>query len=199
MWHLGGVGEGSTDRTSTTGVARQVSVLIGQVANGDERALKDLFERTSPKLFGICLRILNDKQDAEDALQDVFVSVWRRAASFDASRSSPITWLATIAKNRAIDRLRSSQRHRSTVPVEDGFEVADTAADAFQVAALAQEGERLRNCMDKLEAQHCGAIRDAFFDGLAYSQLAERAGVPLGTMKSWIRRGLQSLKKCLES
>ncbi len=173
--------------------------LVTRVAQGDEPALKEFFERTSPKLFGICLRILNDKQDAEDALQDVYVSVWRRAASFEADRSSPITWLATIARNRAIDRLRSGQRHRSSAPLEDGFEIVDSAADSFEVVALAQEGNRLRDCMDKLETRQCAAIRDAFFDGLAYSQLAERAGVPLGTMKSWIRRGLQSLRKCLEA
>ena len=177
----------------------QLTDLVRRVAQGDEPALKELFERTSPKLFGICLRILNDKQDAEDALQDVYVSVWRRAASFDADRSSPITWLATIARNRSIDRLRSGQRHRSSSPLEDGFEIADSSSDSFEVAALAQEGARLRDCMDKLETRQCGAIRDAFFDGLAYSQLAERAGVPLGTMKSWIRRGLQSLRKCLEA
>jgi RNA polymerase sigma factor (sigma-70 family) len=132
----------------------QLTDLVRRVAQGDEPALKELFERTSPKLFGICLRILNDKQDAEDALQDVYVSVWRRAASFDADRSSPITWLATIARNRSIDRLRSGQRHRSSAPLEDGFEIADSSSDSFQVAALAQEGERLRDCMDKLETRN---------------------------------------------
>ncbi len=190
---------GSPIETAQMKGSSQLTDLVGRIAQGDEPALKELFERTSPKLFGVCLRILNDKQDAEDALQDVYISVWRRAASFDADRSSPITWLATIARNRSIDRLRSGQRHRSSAPLEDGFEVADSASDSFEVAALAQEGERLRQCMDELETRQCGAIRDAFFDGLAYSQLAERAGVPLGTMKSWIRRGLQSLRKCLEA
>lgn len=187
-----------TENAGAAGDTAGIGDLIRQVAGSDERALKHLFDRTSPKLFGICIRILHDKQDAEDALQEVFVNVWRRAGSFDAARSSPITWLATIARNRSIDRLRSSSRFRAAAPAEDALDVTDTGADSFEIVALAQDGARLQTCLEKLDPRQNGAIREAFFDGLAYSQLAERAGVPLGTMKSWIRRGLLSLRKCLE-
>ena len=199
MCHDSSVGESSTEGARSASDAASIARLIEQVAEANERALQQLFDRTSPKLFGICLRILHDKQDAEDALQEVYVSVWRRAGSFDAARSSPITWMATIARNRSIDRLRSSHRSRGTASADEALNVADTSADSFEMASLAQDGARLHHCLEKLEAKQNGAIREAFFDGFAYSQLAERAGVPLGTMKSWIRRGLQSLKKCLEA
>jgi RNA polymerase sigma-70 factor (ECF subfamily) len=194
-----GVGASSTEGAGSASDAASISQLIAEVAGANERSLKELFDRTSPKLFGICLRILHDKQEAEDALQEVFVSVWRRAGSFDAGRSSPITWLATIARNRSIDRLRASSRLRTMAPSDEALDVIDTSADSFALASLAQDGARLHTCLEKLDPKQNGAIREAFFDGFAYSQLAERAGVPLGTMKSWIRRGLQSLKKCLEA
>ena len=192
------MGDSSTDVAVGASDANTLVRLIEQIAQANDGALKELFDRTSPKLFGICLRILHDRQDAEDALQEVFVSVWRRAASFDRARSSPITWLAAIARNRAVDRLRSAERHRGGSPVEDAVDLADTAADSFELTAVAQEESRLRTCLEKLEERQCGAIREAFFGGFVYSELAERAGVPLGTMKSWIRRGLQNLRKCLE-
>lgn len=165
---------------------------------GEESALADIYQLTSAKLFGICLRILDDRSEAEDALQDVYVSLWRNAASFDADRASPISWLATFARNRAIDRLRSSRRLREAVSIEDAPERADDRPGAFALAAAAEQHERLYACMDLLKVEQRETIRAAFLQGFTYRQLAERAGKPLGTMKSWIRRGLQQLKTCLE-
>ena len=188
-----------TDAPGPTSRRKALSDALQRAGRGEKPALEGIYQATSAKLFGICLRILHDKQEAEDALQEVFVSVWRRAGSFDAARSSPITWLATIARNRSIDRLRASSRLRTMAPSDEALDVIDTSADSFALASLAQDGARLHTCLEKLDPKQNGAIREAFFDGFAYSQLAERAGVPLGTMKSWIRRGLQSLKKCLEA
>lgn len=168
------------------------------MAAGDRQALRLIFDRTGAKLFAICHRILGDEAEAEDAVQEVFVSVWQRAASFDASRASPISWLAAIARNRAIDRLRSGRRVRDTAPLEVAAEIADDRPDPQALALAGDEARRLYGCMDGLEDRQRGAIRSAFFDGLSYPELAERTSVPLGTMKSWIRRGLQQLKACLD-
>ena len=175
-----------------------LSRALGRVAAGDEGALQEVYSRTSAKLFGICLRILGDRGEAEDALQDVYVSVWRRAGSFDGERGSPITWLATLARNRAIDRLRSAKRARASEPVEAGMEIADSAPSAFDRLEASETSGRLAGCIGELEDRTGLAIREAFFGGFTYAELADRMKVPLGTMKSWIRRGLTKLKDCLE-
>lgn len=168
------------------------------MASGDRQALRHLFDCTGAKLFGICHRILDNEAEAEDAVQDVFVSVWNRAGTFDPSRASPITWLATIARNRAIDRLRSARRAREAAPLERAAKIADDRPSPQALAVAADEARRLHDCMDDLDDKQRLAIRSAFFDGLSYSELAGQAKVPLGTMKSWIRRGLLQLKACLE-
>lgn len=175
-----------------------LSGAIERVSEGSETALAEVYDRTSAKLFGICLRILGDRGEAEDALQEVYVSVWRRAGSFDASRASAITWLAALARNRAIDRLRAAGRPRPTAPIEQGLEVADKGDDALTLLEADEERSRLTHCLGELDATASDAIRSAFFDGFTYAELATRAGVPLATMKSWIRRGLIRLRGCME-
>ena len=188
----------SDQRTSDASAQAALRDALQATAEGDAKALREVFDRTSAKLMGICLRVLKDREEAEDVLQDVYVSVWRRAGSFDPARASPITWLATIARNRAIDRLRSRRSQGSSAPVEAIMEMADERPDGFAQAAAKDEGERVRHCLSTLEGRAQELIRVAFFDGLSYSDLAARAGVPLGTCKSWIRRGLQRLRDCLE-
>lgn len=177
---------------------RQLSAALNRVAGGDRPALRLVYEMTSAKLFGVCLRILNDRSEAEDVLQDVYLTVWRKAAAFDDARASPITWLVAIARNRSIDRLRSAGAARFSEPIEAADAVADPAPSAAQTLEDAQESKRLKSCLDEIEARQSAAIRSAFMDGLTYEVLATRAGVPLGTMKSWIRRGLAKLRECLE-
>ncbi|MEF2553914.1 sigma-70 family RNA polymerase sigma factor [Aurantimonas sp. A2-1-M11] len=167
------------------------------VAAGDSAALQAVYDLTSAKLFGICLRILGDREEAEDVLQDVYLIIWRKADRFDTGRASPITWLATIARNRSIDRLRQIGPRRADRPVDGEFEIADDGPDAFEMLLRAEEGHRLAECLDALDARARGAITSAFFGGATYETLAGDAGVPLGTMKSLIRRGLQKLKGCL--
>ena len=187
----------STDEVRNEQRARLVRALQ-RAGEGHEDSLREVYELTSAKLFGICLRILGDAQEAEDALQDVFVSVWRRAASFEADRASPITWLATLARNRAIDRLRSGRRGGMSELAEAAAQVPDPGPSALAMLEAAEGRARLNGCIGELEARSADAIRDAFFGGFTYAQLAEGAGAPLGTMKSIVRRALMKLKDCLE-
>ena len=178
---------------------RQLAAALVRVAGGDRAALRVVYQDTSAKLFGVCLRILKDRGEAEDVLQEVFVTVWRKAASFDPGRASPITWMVAIARNRAIDRLRASAVSRRMEPIESADAVSDPAPAAVERVELAQQHQRLSRCLEELEARHASAIREAFLDGTTYEELATRMSVPLGTMKSWIRRGLLKLRTCLEA
>lgn len=169
-----------------------------RTANGDRNALKYIYDSTSAKLFGVCLRILNDRGEAEDVLQDVYLTIWRKAAEFDPTRASPITWVATIARNRSIDRLRS-RGNRDMRPLDDAFEVADGSDGADVAAERSEEARRLEAALASIDLRAAAAIRSAFFEGATYQTLAARAGVPEGTMKSWIRRGMMSLRSKLET
>lgn len=174
----------------------QLEFLLRAIARGEQAAFSDLYQRTSAKLFGVCLRMLRERGEAEDVLQDVYVSVWKRADRFDPSRAAPMTWLITLARNRAIDRLRQ----RRECPLDDAA-IAELTDDRPTPALMAESSEqrrRLERCMDGLEPKQKSAVRAAFFTGATYSELAERCGVPLATMKSWIRRSLIRLRDCLE-
>ncbi|MFM5930395.1 MAG: sigma-70 family RNA polymerase sigma factor [Novosphingobium sp.] len=186
-----------TTRTETT--RNDLAEAIGRIAAGDRRALDFVYRATSAKLFGICLRIAKDRGEAEDALQDVYVNLWNVADRFDPARASPVSWLAVFARNRTIDRLRRRRHVASAAPVEAAEQVADPQPTA-EAALLAGEADaRIHGCLDGLDDPQRGAIRTAFFDGVTYSDLAQRLGMPLGTVKSWVRRGLARLKVCLES
>jgi RNA polymerase sigma factor (sigma-70 family) len=128
----------------------QLTAALARVAGGDRAALRLVYQDTSAKLFGVCLRILRDRAEAEDVLQDVYLTVWRRAASFDASRASPITWLVAIARNRCIDRLRSAGGARRA-PIEEAHEVSDPSPDAAALLENAEQQRRLRDCLGQLE------------------------------------------------
>ena len=174
----------------------ELAPLLRAVANGDRAALSVLYRRTSAKLFGICSRVLDSPAEAEDVLQEVYVTVWGKASRFDEHKASPITWLSVIARNKAIDRLR--MRRPATDGLEAASDIPDSGASAFELVEQDQQIQRLTGCLDELEERQQASIRAAFLDGASYPQLAEREGVPLGTMKSWIRRGLARLKGCLE-
>jgi RNA polymerase sigma-70 factor (ECF subfamily) len=177
--------------------ADALSPLMPRIAAGDRSALRQLYDATSAKLFGVCLRILSDREEAEDVLQEVYVTVWRRADRFDAGRASVMTWVSTIARNRAIDRLRARGPLARAEPVE-GLEIADDQPGAEALLSAADDAGRLHACLSELDERTKSVIRTAFFEGVTYDALAQRMGAPLGTVKSWIRRGLAKLKGCLE-
>ena len=177
--------------------ADALAPLMSEIAAGDRAALRRLYDATSAKLFGVCLRILSDREEAEDVLQEVYVAVWRRADRFDAGRASVMTWVSTIARNRAIDRLRARGPLARADQVED-LEVADDAPSAETLVQAAGDRARLAGCLSELDKRTETVIRTAFFEGVTYEALAKRMDTPLGTVKSWIRRGLARLKGCLE-
>jgi RNA polymerase sigma factor (sigma-70 family) len=174
----------------------ELAAILEAVARKDRQAFARLYERTSAKLYGICLRLLGSEAEAEDVLQDVYVTVWQKAERFDRGRASPITWLAVLARNKGIDRLR--RRSTRSEPIEAAAAVEDDGPLPFELVERRQEAGRLTDCLDELDERPRAMIRAAFLDGATYPELAEREGVPLGTMKSWIRRAMQRLRGCLE-
>ena len=180
--------------TDTAAIRREeLSGLIHRVARGDRRALSEVYNRTSAKLYGVCLRIARDREAAADILQDVYLKVWKRAGRFNPEFASPITWLCAIARNAAIDWVRKYGR--------PALPASDTEADfgeAMEAMTAGEDRALIFDCLEALPTQQNRAIRLAFFEGLSHSELADTMRTPLGTTKSWIRRGLLQLRGCLE-
>jgi RNA polymerase sigma factor (sigma-70 family) len=174
----------------------RLNQMLASVAKGDQQAFADLYKATSSRVYGVIVRMMHDRGEAEDILQEVYATAWRRADSFDPARGSAMTWLITLGRNRTIDRMR---QHREELLGDDQApEIADDAPTPAAAAEASQEHRRLEECLDRLEPQQGRAVREAFFSGVTYSELANKLAVPLGTMKSWIRRSLMALKTCLE-
>lgn len=184
-----------TSDLSADTARERLTDAIGGIGRGEREALRYVYDHTAAKLMGVCLRILGDRSAAEDVLQEVYIKVWRGAEAFDASRASPITWLCTIARNTSIDWQRSSQR-RTDGAAAASADVAAVSDPASPAEAHAERAMMIA-CLDQIEERQAHAIRAAFFEGFTYAELAARAAVPLGTMKSWVRRGLERLKECL--
>jgi RNA polymerase sigma factor (sigma-70 family) len=191
----GGRARLSTDTASFERAA--LSAALARVAEGDRAALQEVYRRTSAKLYGVCLRIFPEPEDAQDVLQDAYINVWQRAGSFDPARASPITWLVTLTRNRAIDRLRQRGK-RIMTPVEDAHDIADERPDAEACLIAADGDARIHGCVETLAKGDASLIRTAFFDGATYADIADRAGIPLGTIKSRMRRALMKLRDCLQ-
>lgn len=184
------------DPANPSSEQRELTALLQALADGERSALQPLYARTSAKLYGICLRLLKNPDDAQDVLQTVFVTAWQKAHAYDPAKASPITWLAAMTRNRAIDRLR--RRGASLEDLDAAAEVADDQPSAIEVIEEAEDHNRLRRCLEELEERPRAMIRAAFLDGATYPELARREGVPLSTMKSWVRRGLMKLRGCME-
>lgn len=183
--------------TGKTAARVRLEQAMHRLAKGESAALADIYQATHRKLFGIALRILGDRKDAEDALQDVYLSLWLKAKDYDRTRATPIGWLAVFARNRAIDTLR--RRREGSVPVEAATDIPDPVPLADDALVDAERTARIHTCLDALGATEGRAIRGAFLDGHTYAILAARDAAPLGTMKSRIRRALARLKTCLEA
>jgi RNA polymerase sigma-70 factor, ECF subfamily len=172
-----------------------IEALIARVALGDRAAFSALYDATSAKLFGVCLRVLNDRHEAEDALQEVFVRVWHKAGSYAVNGFSPMTWLITLARNLAIDRLRARRAPMDTI--DDVPDLADVGPTPEAAAIAASDRARIAGCLGELAPARADAVRGAYLDGATYEELARRHGVPLNTMRTWLRRSLLKLKDCL--
>ena len=178
--------------------ADDVEALIARVSLRDRAAFDALYARTSAKLFGVCLRILHERMDAEEALQEAYVNIWRNSAGYAAGRASPMSWLIAIARNAAIDRLRRRRTALGDPMPPDAEDTPDGAPSPEEAALAASESARLAECLDELEPAQRAIVRRAFFSGRSYAELAVDAAMPLGTVKSWIRRSLMKLRGCLE-
>lgn len=171
--------------------------MIGRIAIGDRLAFSSLYDATSAKLFGICLRVLNNRAEAEDALQEIFVKIWRNAGKYQVNGLSPMSWLITIARNHAIDRLRS--RRAAGGSMDEVAALADAAPGPEALAIASSEAGRIADCLGKLEPDRSDAVRRAYLEGETYNDLAVRYGVPLNTIRTWLRRSLLKLRECLSS
>jgi RNA polymerase sigma-70 factor, ECF subfamily len=172
-----------------------IANLIQKCAAQDRAAFRSLYRDSSAKLMGVLLRILRERSEAEDALQDVYTRVWTRAGRFDASKGRGMTWLISIARNLAIDRLRA----RPAATSDDGLDTVQDSAPRAETRLIAEgEARRVVDCFDTLEPDRAEAVRGAYLGGLSYVDLAARHAVPLNTMRTWLRRSLLKLKECLE-
>ena len=172
--------------------------LLARVAARDREAFAAVYKATSAKLWGVVVRILPRRDIAEDVLQDVYVRIWERAVSFDPAKASPITWMATIARNRAIDEVR----RKSMVSIEDtpeSLEVEQDAPSPLDNTQMSEDLRRLQQCLQGLDPERREIVLLAYYNGLSRDELAKRFSHPVATIKTWLHRSLAQLRKCLGS
>jgi RNA polymerase sigma-70 factor, ECF subfamily len=178
--------------------AEQLSALLSACARRDREAFARLYQATSAKLFGVALRILRRNDWAEEVLQESYVSIWNHAQDYSAGLSAPMTWMTSIVRNRCLDWLRRPSREVSD---PEGEMIANAEADGpgpLDALSRSSDAKALAVCLGRLEGKQRQAIMLAFFDGLSHSELAAHLREPLGTVKTWVRRGLARLKTCLD-
>ncbi|GGK23981.1 sigma-70 family RNA polymerase sigma factor [Salinarimonas ramus] len=175
-----------------------LEALLAAVAGEDRAAYRRLYERTSAKLFGVVLRIVKDRGMAEEVLQEVYLGIWRGASSYAAEKARPMTWMITIARNRAIDAVRG-RREVLLDPGEDGEDRIAAIPDPFDAAATFADRDALTRCLDLLEEAHRHCILLAYCEGWSREELAARTGKNVNTIKTWLHRGLATLRGCLSS
>ncbi|HWU68487.1 MAG TPA: sigma-70 family RNA polymerase sigma factor [Stenotrophobium sp.] len=180
--------------------AEHLAQLLADTATGNQASFRALYAASSPHLFGLLLRMLKRRDWAEEALQDCYLKVWQKAETYQPQKGTPLTWLMTVARYRALDLLRI-KRPEVEMP-EEGEEQPYSMADASESPEdRAIEGEgmgRLENCMKGLQEEQRQSVLLAYYEGYTHQELASRLGAPLGTVKSWVRRGLARLRECLE-
>lgn len=180
---------------------QDLRALLGATGKHDATAFRSLYQATAPKLFGFVLRILRKRELAEEAMQEAFVAIWHSASNYQAHLAAPMTWMTAIVRNKALDILRRSEHQLEIDAAQLDSELVDalhdpgaTPIDALQMSS---EAKALAHCMARLEALHRQAISLAFYHELSHGEVAQRMALPLGTVKAWIRRGLERLRHCL--
>ncbi len=195
--------------SSKESLPNDLGALMFRVAMRDQAAFKQVYDATVRCLLAIVMRMLRDRSWSEEVLQEVYVNIWNAAPNYSAVRSQPMTWLMAIARNKAMDALRGTQTERQHIvrPMPNDRDdedtgppdVADERIGPLERLVQAIDAQRLKHCLQGLEASQRQAIALAFYDGLTHSELAEHMRQPLGTVKAWVRRGLERLKPCLEA
>lgn len=170
--------------------------LLKAIAGKDEKAVSQLYDRYRVVLFGLLVRILNNREEAEDVLQELFLQVWHRAGDYDPKRGRPFTWLVTLARSRAIDRLRSVAS-RERVATESAREATEEVSDAVADAVRSEQRGIVTSALSQLPEEQQRALVLAYFDGLTQSEIADRLGAPLGTVKTRMRAGMMKLREVL--
>ncbi|MGY6548596.1 MAG: sigma-70 family RNA polymerase sigma factor [Roseinatronobacter sp.] len=178
----------------------QISAALLGVTRRDRAALERLYGLVAPKLTGLLTRMLRDRAEVEDALQEVFIRIWERAPTFDPERGTGLNWICAVARNHALDRLRSQRARRAAdmVPVDDAPELPAPGRDAEAQVMLRGQMEQVLRCFGELPADRAQAVRGAYLMGLSYQDLAKRHSVPLNTIRTWLRRALITLRECLD-
>jgi RNA polymerase sigma-70 factor (ECF subfamily) len=173
----------------------EIETLIAQVALGSQSAFSQLYDVTSGKLLAVCLRVLNERAAAEDAMQDAYIKVWKNASKYQITGHSPMTWLITIARNTAIDRLRARKPDSNIADYSE--RLAAPGLSPEQAAVARSEAKRITRCMQELETDRRAAITGAYLQGQSYKELSDQFDVPLNTMRTWLRRSLAALRECM--
>ncbi|VWX56508.1 RNA polymerase sigma factor [Burkholderiales bacterium 8X] len=179
----------------------ELTALIDRVGHGDELALRQLYERTAPKLLGLAMRVVRQREWAEDVLQDAFLSIWRAAGDYRASLSPPMAWMGLIVRSRSLDllRRRSADRAHLTQPFDDimAETMGSDDANPMDAADASEQAWALHQCLSQLEARQREVVSLAYLRDLSHSELSDQLRVPLGTIKTWIRRGLEKIRLCM--
>jgi RNA polymerase sigma-70 factor (ECF subfamily) len=181
--------------------ATRLVPLLSATASGDTKAFSELYRLTSPHLYGLLLRILQRRDWADEALQDCYIRVWQKSDTYAEERGAPLTWLMSIARYRALDILRARRPEVSEEETESGEPPAthvDTTVDVAQDAENASVLEDLHDCLTELPGEQRDAVMLAYYQGFTHPELSARLKAPLGTVKSWVRRGLLRLRECLD-
>jgi RNA polymerase sigma-70 factor (ECF subfamily) len=175
--------------------ADDLATLVSRIAAGDRAAFRRVYDLYSPRLYAVAVRITRQPTLGSDAVQDAFLQLWRNAGQFDLARGNPEAWLVTLVRYRALDIARGRTREMTGAEVP---EEADPDPDPLARLASSQDSARLHACLGSLEPERRRLLSLAYMEGLSHNEAAERLKLPLGTVKSWIRRSLQALRVCLE-
>ena len=179
----------------------QLIALIDRVAVADESALRELYDLTSPKLYGVAVRVVSNREWAEDVLQEAYLSIWRIAADYQATLSPPMAWLALVVRSRGLDFLRRRTSGRADSMQELDDVISDTVAgdspNPLDTTQASQQARALHDCLSQLGYKQREVVSLAYLRDLSHGELAEQLKLPLGTVKTWIRRGLDQLRGCM--
>lgn len=175
--------------------------LIDRVALADENALRELYELTSSKLFGVAVRVVSNREWAEDVLQEAFINIWRIAGDYKATLSPPMAWMVLVVRSRGLDFLRRRTSDRADKMQELDDVISDTVAgdspNPMDTAQASEQAKALHKCLSLLDNKQREVVSLAYLRDMSHAQLAEQLKLPLGTVKTWIRRGLEQLRGCM--